>query len=198
MSFPSLTPTQPSWLMSRTTQLAACNTCHVKLGIHLHVKSIYKVKKVTYANKCIVIIMKVYIEKKNMQLELIRSSSSVAVSVAGVVDHDLPLFAISCIHKHLRSAATKCLLYSRLLLRSDVFNATSPPKVYPEVSNTNHFGSVSDSLGRLTAAIQCVASYTNARVCFVGFCTTSREHLPWFRPSDGSRQSLREAHQRHL
>ena len=33
------------------------------------------------------------------------SSSSVAVSVAGVGDHDLPLFAISCIHKHLSASS---------------------------------------------------------------------------------------------
>ena len=44
------------------------------------------------------------------------SSSSVAVSVAGVGDHDLPLFAISCIHKKPRSASCvsdciKCILH---------------------------------------------------------------------------------------
>ena len=37
-----------------------------------------------------------------------------------------------------------------------------PPNAYQEVSNTNHFGSVSDSLGwtlgRIAAASQCVAS----------------------------------------
>ena len=34
------------------------------------------------------------------------SSSSVAVSVAGIGDNDLPLFAISRIHKHLRSTSS--------------------------------------------------------------------------------------------
>ena len=34
-----------------------------------------------------------------------------------------------------------------------------PPNVYQEVSNTNYFGSVSDSLGRLAALSQCMASY---------------------------------------
>ena len=33
-----------------------------------------------------------------------------------------------------------------------------PPNDYQEVSNTNHFGSVSDSLGQLAAASQCTAS----------------------------------------
>ena len=42
------------------------------------------------------------------------SSSSVAVSVAGVGDHDLPLFAISCIHKHLRSASSQPGYYTVL------------------------------------------------------------------------------------
>ena len=42
------------------------------------------------------------------------SSSSVAVSVAGVGDHDLPLFAISCIHKHLRSASSQPGCYTVL------------------------------------------------------------------------------------
>ena len=32
------------------------------------------------------------------------------------------------------------------------------PNANQEVSNTNHFGSVSDSLGRLTAACECMAS----------------------------------------
>ena len=42
------------------------------------------------------------------------SPSSVAVSVAGVGDHDLPLFAISCIHKHLRSASSQPGCYTVL------------------------------------------------------------------------------------
>ena len=46
------------------------------------------------------------------------SSSSVAVSVAGVGDHDLPLFAISCIHKHLRSASSQPGCYTVLYFYS--------------------------------------------------------------------------------
>ena len=42
------------------------------------------------------------------------SSSSVAVSVAGVGDHDLPLFAISCIRKHPRSASSQPGCYTVL------------------------------------------------------------------------------------
>ena len=46
------------------------------------------------------------------------SSSSVAVSVAGVGDHDLTLFAITCIHKHLRSASSQPGCYTVLYLYS--------------------------------------------------------------------------------
>ena len=46
------------------------------------------------------------------------SSSSVAVSVAGVGDHDLPLFAISCMHKHLRSASSQPGCYTVLYFYS--------------------------------------------------------------------------------
>ena len=46
------------------------------------------------------------------------SSSSVAVSVAGVGDHDFPLFAISCIHKHLRSASSQPGCYTVLYFYS--------------------------------------------------------------------------------
>ena len=46
-------------------------------------------------------------------------------------------------------------IYSRSLLR----NADMPTeRIYPEVSNTNHFGSVSASLGRLEATSQCIAT----------------------------------------
>ena len=48
----------------------------------------------------------------------LQSSSSVAVSVAGVGDHDLPLFAISCIHKHLRSASSQPSCYTVLYFYS--------------------------------------------------------------------------------
>ena len=36
-----------------------------------------------------------------------------------------------------------------------------PPNAYQEVPSTNHFGSVSDSLVRLAAASQCMASSIN-------------------------------------
>ena len=55
----------------------------------------------------------------------------------------------------------KCQLYSRLLLRSNGFNAISPTeRIYQEVliTHTNHFGSVSDSVGRLAPAAECMAS----------------------------------------
>ena len=48
----------------------------------------------------------------------VSSSSSVAVSVAGVGDHDFPLFAISCIHKHLRSASSQPGCYTVLYFYS--------------------------------------------------------------------------------
>ena len=46
----------------------------------------------------------------------------------------------------------------------DGFNAISPPNVNQEVSNTNHFGSVSDSLHRLAAASECMASVRKLRI----------------------------------
>ena len=33
-----------------------------------------------------------------------------------------------------------------------------PPNAHQEISNTNHVGSVSDSLGRLASASECMAS----------------------------------------
>ena len=39
-----------------------------------------------------------------------------------------------------------------------------PPNAYQEVSNTNHFGPVSDSLGRLVAVSECMASVTKAKL----------------------------------
>ena len=36
-----------------------------------------------------------------------------------------------------------------------------PPNAHQEVSNTNHFGFVSDSLGQLAAASECIASSSN-------------------------------------
>ena len=36
-----------------------------------------------------------------------------------------------------------------------------PPNAQQEVSNTNHFGSVSDNLGGLAAASECMASMMN-------------------------------------
>ena len=53
--------------------------------------------------------------------KIVSSSSSVAVSVAGVGDHDFPLFAISCIHKHLRSASSQPGCYTVLYKNSICF-----------------------------------------------------------------------------
>ena len=39
-----------------------------------------------------------------------------------------------------------------------------PPNEYHEVSNTNHFGSVSDSLGRLAGASECMASIIQLKI----------------------------------
>ena len=81
-----------------------------------------------YADKRIVNIIEVYIERNNLQLELIQY------------------------HK-------KMWLYSCLLLRRDEFNAISSTNIaYQKVSNTNHFGSVSDSIGWLAAMCECMAS----------------------------------------
>ena len=81
-----------------------------------HDKHILLVTQWCYADKCIVnIIIKVYIERNNLQLELIRYSM-------------------------------KCLLY--LLLRS----ADSPT----DPTAGNHFCSVSDSLGGLSTASECM------------------------------------------
>ena len=65
--------------------------------------------------------MKVYIEKNNLQLELIRYSNKI-------------LHVYFCEERIRPSHASQ------------------------EVSNVNHFGSVSDSLGRLAAASECPAS----------------------------------------
>ena len=40
-----------------------------------------------------------------------------------------------------------------------------PPNVNQEFSNTNHFGSFSDSLGRLSASSECMASVKNLDIC---------------------------------
>ena len=71
-----------------------------------------------YADKRIVNIMKVYAERNNLQLELIRSVKK-----------------LEFIHVYF-CEATDSMQYH-------------PPNSYQEVSNANHFGSVSDSLGRL-------------------------------------------------
>ena len=43
-----------------------------------------------------------------------------------------------------------------------------PPKANYDVSNTNHFGSVSDSLGRLAAATECMTSIRPCSHCYSG------------------------------
>ena len=58
----------------------------------------------------------------------------------------------------------KCWLYSRLLLRSDGFDAISPLRTHTfdqEVSNANHFGCVFDTLGWLAVVCQGMASIYN-------------------------------------
>ena len=67
------------------------------------------------------------------------SSSSVAVSVAGVGDHDIRLFAISCIHKHLRTASSQpgCytvlyfILWRPLLLFPSIFPVVNKCSSFP-------------------------------------------------------------------
>ena len=67
------------------------------------------------------------------------SPSSVAVSVAGVGDHDIPLFAISCIHKHIRSASSQpgcyTVLYFFILLRPLLLF----PSIFPVVKKCSSF-----------------------------------------------------------
>ena len=87
-------------------------------------KRILFVTKLRYAGKRIVNIMKVYIERNNLQLESIRYSKNI-----------LTLFTFTLANGRIR-----------------------PPIAYQEVSNTNNFGSVSDSL---TAATECMASFIN-------------------------------------
>ena len=75
-----------------------------------------------HADRRIVNIMKVYIERNNVQVELIRFRN-------------------------------KYRLYSRLLCEATVSMQYRPPNANQEVSNTNHFGSIYDSLGRLAASL---------------------------------------------
>ena len=79
------------------------------------------------AHKRIVNIMKVYIERKNMQVELIRLRKN-----------------LDFIQVYFRKA-------------TDSMQCRSP-NTNQEASNTNHFDSVSDSLGRPAALSQCMAS----------------------------------------
>ena len=87
-------------------------------------------KLLRYGDKRIVnnFIMKVYIERNNLQVELIRCHKNV-----------------DFIHIYFCEATDLMIIYR-------------PPNTSHEVSNTNHVGSVSDSLGRLTAASQCMPS----------------------------------------
>ena len=82
----------------------------------------------------IVDIMKVYIERNNEQVELIRYRKNV-----------------DFIHVYF-CEATDSMQYR-------------PPNVNQEFSNTNHFGSFSDSLGRLSASSECMASVKNLDIC---------------------------------
>ena len=83
-------------------------------------------QRLRYADNRIVNIMKVYIERNNLQVELIRYHKNV----------DL-------IHVYF-CEATDSMQYR-------------PPNVNREFSKTNHFGSVSDSLGRFSAASEYMA-----------------------------------------
>ena len=74
----------------------------------------------------------VYIEKNNLQVELIRYRSG-----KKNVDFNHVYFC------DVRDSSQYC-----------------PPNANQEVSDTNHFGSVSDSLGRLAAVSECMASVT--------------------------------------
>ena len=90
--------------------------------------SFVSITQLCSAGKRIVNIMKVYVKVNNLQLELIRYHNN-------------------------------CLLYSRLLFcKVTVSMQYRSPSIYQEVSNINHFDSVSESLGRLVAASQCMAS----------------------------------------
>ena len=71
--------------------------------------------------------MKVYIERNNLQVELIRYRKNV-----------------DFIHVYF------CEVMDSMQYR--------PPNVNHEFSNTKHFGSVSDSLDRFSAASECMAS----------------------------------------
>ena len=52
-----------------------------------------------------------------------------------------------------------------------------PLNAYQEVSNTNHFGSVSDSLGRLSAASECTASDIENININILFCSQADEEM---------------------
>ena len=80
-----------------------------------------------YADNRIVNIMKVYIERTNLQVGLIRYCKNV-----------------DFIHVYF-CEATDSMQYR-------------PPNVNHEFSIKNHFGSISDSLGRLSASSECTAS----------------------------------------
>ena len=83
-----------------------------------------------YSDKRIVNIMKVYIERNNLKLELIRYRNF-----------------FDFIHVYFYEATDSMQCHT--------------PNGYQVVSNTNHFGSVSDSLGRLSAMSLCMASSYN-------------------------------------
>ena len=91
-------------------------------------------KLLRYGDKRIVnnFIMKVYIERNNLQVELIRCHKNV-----------------DFIHIYF-CEATDSMIYR-------------PTNASHEVSNTNHVASVSNSLGRLTAASQCKPSILYVR-----------------------------------
>ena len=97
------------------------------LLLRLSFLSFVLVTQLHYADKRILNIMKVYIERNNLQLELIRYGKNV-----------------DFIHVYF------CEAIDSMQYR--------PPNAYREVSNTNHFGSISYSLGRLSAASECMTS----------------------------------------
>ena len=89
-----------------------------------------------HADNRIVNVMRVYIERNNLQLELIWYRKKI----------------FDFIHIYI-CEATDSMQYR-------------PPNAYQEVSNTNHFGSISDSPGRFVAASQCIATKYYTKTIF--------------------------------
>ena len=147
---PPLSSSSPSFPPAPPSPSLSCLRIRLLFAIHAHTTSTYfpdffltsnfdfcptvylvrfchQIVQLRYADKRFVNIMKVYIERNNLQLELIRYCKH-----------------FDFIHVYF------CEAMDSMQYR--------PPNAYREVSNINHFWPVYDSLGRLVATSECIAS----------------------------------------